>query len=86
MWYSKKSFLLSKNSLYAILEDSVAAAEIAAAVVASARAAVGPVGGFTAVVVLRVLVPVPMIGVARTGTGGAVGGIGGSGLGRPIPW
>ena len=52
---------------------------------ASARAAVGSVGGFTAVVVLRVLVPVPMVGVDRTEIGGAVGGIGGAGLGRPIP-
>ena len=52
---------------------------------ASARAAVGSVGGFTAVVVLRVRVPVPMVEVARTGTREAVGGIEGASLGRPIP-
>ena len=63
LWYSKKSFLLFKNSLYAILEDSVAGAETAATVVVSARADVGSMVGFTAVVVLRVLVPVPMIGL-----------------------
>ena len=37
---------------------------------ASSRAAVGSVGEFTTVVVLRAPVPVPMIEVARSGTGG----------------